>query len=199
MERRTTQSPPEHATLREALWGGRRTQGAAQLYLPALRARFSRKDCARSTGVGPRRFCSKACAGADRTAVAKARHPAARSSRATLGVREQQAQPVDGHTGEPPPIAQLAKARGYVLALLRASAAGAPGRAGGGRLERGAGACLYLASRQVSSRPYACLHREREGGWRALADVRGRSGSDCGRQGRGRTLMPYARSKVRAI
>ncbi len=75
-------------------------------------------------GVCPRRFCSKRCAGAHRTAAANARRSAAlaaplRASREG-GVPETPAELIDMAVVQPLTPAQSAKVRTYVFGLLRA-------------------------------------------------------------------------------
>ena len=75
-------------------------------------------------GVRPRRFCSKRCAGAHRTAMAQAERSAAASAPLLAprerGVPESPAELIDMAAVQPLTPAQSAKVRAYVFGLLRA-------------------------------------------------------------------------------
>jgi len=75
-------------------------------------------------GISPRRFCSKRCAGAHRTAAANAERLAASSSPGRgpreRGVPERPADLIDMSADQTLTPAQSAKVRAYVFGLLRA-------------------------------------------------------------------------------
>ena len=85
---------------------------------------FNAKPVHDHRGVRPRRFCSKRCAGAHRTALSNARRMNAAPEQVRRpreqGVAERPAQLIDMSAAAPLTAAQSAKVRSYVFGLLRA-------------------------------------------------------------------------------
>ena len=75
-------------------------------------------------GVRPRRFCSKRCAGAHRTAAANAKRMTAATGDSRRpreqGVAQRPAELIDMSVAQPLTPAQSAKVRAYVFGMLRA-------------------------------------------------------------------------------
>ncbi len=122
---------PDHKNDRENTRPYARTPGSAG----GRRARqdFTCEHCGRDfrakpvhdqRGVQPRRFCSKRCAGAHRTAAANAERMNAASAHGRRpreqGVAERPAELIDMSVAQPLTPAQSAKVRAYVFGMLRA-------------------------------------------------------------------------------